>query len=325
MLVHRFALVTAVVTFALLLLGGVVHMTESSLACPAWPMCFPDQTELLPRDLAMQPAIEYGHRLLASTVGLLSIGLAVLAFRRRKTRPQVWRMAALCVPLVIFQGVLGKITVEYALPTLVSTGHLATAMFFFAMLVVIALRAHPTGRQAPPSGTRRAYTWVSAALGAIYLQIVLGGLVRHTASGLACGTDPLLCAGVLLPGWEQGQLQMLHRGMAWLVAVLVVVAALRVRRSVPADSPQRWLRHVALGAKALVVVQILLGMASVMTALDMATVSFHMGGGVLLFAAFVSLWAGLRRPASAEAEHATRRPVTGALTGTEPGEAEAVG
>ena len=322
MLIHRLALFTAICTFALLLLGGIVHMTESGLACPAWPMCFPDQSELLPSGMEQKPTIEYSHRLVASTVGLLTLALAALTFRRRREQPGLWRMSLAAVPLVIFQGILGKITVEHELPTLVSTAHLATAMVYFALIVVLVYRSHPVGQGPRPRGVpRSARLLVTAALGAIYVQIVLGALVRHTAAGLACGTDPVLCAGVLLPSWAPGQLQMLHRVMALVVTGLVIVASSRARRGL--DPSQRFLRGLALSTHGLVFVQVSLGVASVMTALDIPTVSAHMGVGVLLFMAFVLLWAALRvpRPGHDAVRRATPEP---AITSSDPGEARAI-
>ena len=113
---RRLALGTAVATYLLILVGGVVHVSDSGLGCgPAgsglngWPFCNGD---VVP-GLELNSIIEYSHRALAGIVGLLMIALAIVAVRRRRdTRPGVVRAAIACVALVIAQGLLGAATVE---------------------------------------------------------------------------------------------------------------------------------------------------------------------------------------------------------------------
>ena len=120
---HRLALATAAATFALLAIGGLVHATGSSLACPDWPLCY---GQFFP---AMEGGVlfEHGHRLVALAVAVLTTALAVLVWRRRR-EGSVRALAALAVVLVLFQASLGAVTVVYKLPLLVSAGHLATSM-----------------------------------------------------------------------------------------------------------------------------------------------------------------------------------------------------
>src|SRR3954447_1409624 len=119
MSLRRFAIVTASCTFLLLLMGGLVHNTRSSLACPDWPLCY---GQVFPK-MEGGVLIEHSHRLVASTVGLLTVLVAGWLYRRRERR--LFRVALAAVALVVFQGLLGGITVLYRLPTWVSTTHLA--------------------------------------------------------------------------------------------------------------------------------------------------------------------------------------------------------
>jgi heme A synthase len=281
MLFQRLASITVALTFVLLLLGGIVHMTDSGLACPTWPLCFPEQTSLIP-DFGGKPLIEYSHRLTAKTVGVMTILMLVVAFRQRREHAARFKLAILAFVLVVFQGLLGKITVEHSLPTLVSTGHLATAMLFFALIVSLALGAFTVDdRVAVSAQTRRA---TRLTLLAVYLQIVLGAFVRHTGSGLACGTSPLLCVDTLWPSMGPAQLHMAHRYFALVVTALVIWSSVRLRREASGV-----VRRFATGAAVLVVIQVGLGLLSVATTLALHPVTTHQGVGAILFACYVAL------------------------------------
>src|SRR3982750_1770821 len=100
MLLHRFAVATAVATYLLILIGGLVHGTGSSLACPDWPTCY---GTMMPK-MEGGVLVEHSHRLAAGTVMILTITLAVLLARSRepylrRLRPFGW----LAVGLVFVQ------------------------------------------------------------------------------------------------------------------------------------------------------------------------------------------------------------------------------
>src|SRR6188472_2366387 len=135
MLEHRLAKLAAAATFVLLVIGGTVNPTGSSLACP--------EPTLVCHGQLFPPMVggvfyEHGHRLAAMTVGLLQIILTILLIRRGEKR-----MAWLLLGMVILQGLLGAITVKYKLPWFVSTAHLMLAMSYFAMLVYTAFATRP--------------------------------------------------------------------------------------------------------------------------------------------------------------------------------------
>lgn len=272
MIARRLALATAALTAGLMVLGGVVHATESSLACPDWPTC---HGEWMP---AMVGGVlfEHSHRMLGALVGLFTLALAVSVWRRGGSA----RAAGLgAIALVIAQGILGGLTVILELPPPVSTAHLATAFTFLALLLWLARRGLPT-IEAPEPVARHA--GLAALL--VFAQSVVGALVRHNDAGTACGVDPILCAGQWAPAWDLGRLQMFHRAAAALVAIVVVLACAAALRSAAC----RPLRGLALAGLALVVAQIALGVLSVTTALDPWMVTLHLACAVALFAAM--LW-----------------------------------
>ena len=108
MLEHRFAKAVAFATFVLLVIGGTVNPTGSSLACPE--PTFVCHGELFP-PMVGGVFYEHGHRLAAMTVGLLQISLTVLLIRRGDKK-----LAWLLLAMVIGQCALGAITVKYKLP-----------------------------------------------------------------------------------------------------------------------------------------------------------------------------------------------------------------
>jgi heme A synthase len=279
---HRLALLTTAATFVLLLIGGVVPSTGSSLACPDWPTC---HGTLMP-EMVGGVLFEHTHRLVASAVGLLTLVLAAALWRRRGAT-SLRGLGIAAALLVVFQGVLGGLTVLWKLPPLVSSAHLGVSMLYFALILLIAFRSREDHE--PVLVSPRARGWVGAAGIAIYAQIVLGAWVRHQGAGLAC-TDLPLCAGALWPGDASARLHMLHRIGAVVSGALLCAAAVAMRR----HAPHGWLRALTWLLPLGVVGQIALGALSVVRGLELFLITGHLGLGALLWAGAVSLWLGTR-------------------------------
>jgi heme A synthase len=294
---HRFAVATAIATFALLIIGGLVHATGSSLACPDWPLCY---GQLFP---PMKGGIlfEHGHRLAALAVALLTARLAMLLWRRGE--PRLRLLAAAAVGLVLFQAALGGITVLLRLPLLVSAAHLATSLAFFSLLIALAYRVRPAPA-APAEGPRRL---AGATALAVYGQMVLGAFVRHTGAGLACNVQIPLCQGALWPEGGPAQLHMAHRIAGVLLAVLVLATAVASARAARATG-SRLQMALALAAPALLAVQIVLGFWTVTSFISVPVVTAHLGAGALLLADTLVLFLSSGSRAAAASE---RRDVPG--------------
>lgn len=282
---YRLALATLAATFCLLVAGGLVHATGSSLACPDWPLCY---GQFFPR-MVGGVLFEHGHRLLALAVALLATTLAVMVFRARRDRA-ARGLAVLAVLLVLVQALLGGLTVILRLPTAISSAHLATSMAFFSTLIVLAHRLRPAPRAALPPGPRGL---VGLAALATYLQLVLGALVRHTGAGLACNTAIPLCdGGRLWPAGGPAQLHMIHRLWGVALAVLVVAAAWGPLRAALRRG-DRARAVLAFAAPVLVTVQIALGLFTVVTYISVPVVTAHLAAGALLLADLLALWLSL--------------------------------
>jgi heme A synthase len=302
----RLAIGTAFATWLLLLVGCLVHGTGSSLACPDWPLCF---GSVFPK---MENGVEYEHthRLVATAVGLLTVALAVALHRRRVDDPPLAKMGYASVGLVCFQGLLGGATVILRLPILVTLMHLGTSMAFFSLTTLIALRVRSrpgvspvksaSSHESAASQLAGLRPWAGLAALATFGQIVLGGIVRHTASGLACFGLPL-CNGDLWPSHPGAHWHMSHRIFAVLLGTYIVAlgAVLRAR------APRSTVARLAALAMGLVVVQVALGALSVLSTLALSVVTLHLGVAALLLACNVAIVYYLPRPVRASTRSAT--------------------
>ena len=287
------ALGTAVATFLLLLVGGIVHGTDSGMACP--------ETSAVPLPLCagalwpnMQGKVfwEHGHRLFATGVGLLTIVLSVALLLRRAEDGLAALLGGVALVLVIVQGLLGRLTVVYNLPDAVSIAHLATSQIFFGLLVYLCWRLRA---QSAPTGAAVASRLPLLATVAVFGQVVLGALVRHMDAGLACLDFPL-CDGKVVPEGTLPLVQMAHRGGAIVAGVLLVAACVRVLRARGSVGARR----LAIALPGLLVAQIALGWLSVRGMLGVAEVTMHLGVGVALLVGTWSMFL-LTRPAALSA------------------------
>src|SRR5215472_16540423 len=133
-LVRRLALLTALLTWVLIVVGGVVRVSGSGLGCPDWPTC---HGQLVP-PLVLQAIIEYSHRFTAGIVSVAVLATAILAWARFRHYAWVVVPASYAVLLLVVQSALGAVTVELELTPALVTAHLGTALAFFATTVVTA-------------------------------------------------------------------------------------------------------------------------------------------------------------------------------------------
>ncbi len=289
MLEHRVAKLAAGAAFLLLIIGGMVNATGSSLACPeAFVVC---HKSLLPH-MTGGVLYEHGHRLAAMTVGIVQIVLTILIHRRR---PELRWLGWLLLGMVIAQGLFGATTVYFKLVWFVSTGHLLLGMTYFAMLVYTVFRTRPA-----PSALELAHheklrgelgsarRWIGIACGAVFVQLLLGALVRHFGATLACIGMPACTAN---GGWDPagvGQtVHMIHRGFGCVVAIVTTLAAIQVFRAA-----KSWhnLRVLCLIAPVLVVTQVTLGVFVVLTMRAVPVAVGHFAGAASLWALWMSAW-----------------------------------
>lgn len=278
-LVYRFTLVLIGLVMVLIWIGGTVNPTGSSLACPE--VTFICKGELFP---AMTGGVlyEHGHRLVATSVGILQIILTVLLWRRRS---ELRRLAVVLLALVCFQGALGAITVGLKLPWIVSTLHLLTAFSYLALLMYTSTRVRPETRAPIELGPAR--VWIEAAVIAVLAQVLLGGLVRHHEAALASIDLPLHHGQI----WPSGaplalKIHMAHRIGAVLVTLVVIASAIRVFL---VSSGHRLLRSLSVAAVLVVFAQIAMGVWTILSFRYTPIAVGHFIGATVLWMLWVSM------------------------------------
>ena len=284
-MLHRFAKFVAGCTVLLVLAGSLVTSTDSGLSVPDWPTTYGWNMFTFPPSKWVGGILyEHGHRLIASTVGFLTILLAVWLGLRD---PRRWmkRMGIVALGAVIAQGVLGGLTVVFFLPPAISTAHAGLAEIFFCMTVAIALFTSPKwidgygGHVVDDAGLRRLAT-VTTAL--IYCQILVGATMRHTDAGLAIPDFPLMFGHLWPTHWDAKiGIHFTHRAGAVFVLLAVVATAVTVWKRYRASGHHELTRPAAL-LVALVAVQITLGALTVLSRRDVWINSVHVVCGALV-------------------------------------------
>lgn len=283
---HRFAVLTACATFFLIFVGGLVTSTGSALAVPDWPLAF---GKLIP---AWEGGIrfEFGHRLAAGTVVILTLLLMAWAWR---AEPRRWvrQLSVIAFGLIIVQAILGGITVLLELPLAIAVTHAATAQALLCLMVSIAIFTNPRWEATPhmdEAPARIALPTLAAATTAIiYMQIVIGAVMRHMSAGLVIPDFPL-SFGQLVPPFfnEYIAINFAHRCGAVIVTAMVlwtVARVLRTHREVAA------LRRPALGLFILLVLQICLGALTIWSGRNVLVTTSHVAIGAAVLATSLAL------------------------------------
>ncbi|MEX2117086.1 MAG: COX15/CtaA family protein [Bacteroidota bacterium] len=308
---HRFAVVTACCTFLLIVAGGMVTSTGSGLAVPDWPLSY---GQIMP-PMVGGIFYEHGHRMIASFVGFLTVILAFWLWRRD---PRRWMrvLGLIALTAVIIQGILGGLTVLYLLPVAISVSHAALAQSFFCLTALIALFTSQWWYKATPVleelTARRVFQASVLLVISVFLQLILGAVMRHTGSGLAIPDVPF-AYGQILPSLAPESLQQyndiqiktdmrlvadgpltafqvgvhfFHR--LWALAVFGIAIFAFVRFRSESGIPGR-LRFLSGSILFLVFVQIALGVLTVLTRKNEIMTTVHVATGAVTLVVSVLL------------------------------------
>jgi cytochrome c oxidase assembly protein subunit 15 len=245
---NRFAILVACATFFLIIAGALVTSNDAGLATEDWPL---SNGQFFPA-MVGNLFYEHGHRMIATTVGMLTIVLMIYTLRKEK-RQWVRRLSVIALLAVIAQGLLGGLTVKLMLPIGVSTAHATLAQLFFCITVSLAVftsRSWMEARTLPEEkGVMPLRYLCTAALVTIFLQLILGVTLCHSAEW-----DEHLPTNLILA----------HVFGALAVVIALGNAALAVLRR---HEGERFLTVPATIALTLLVVQLFLGLAAYLTRL----------------------------------------------------------
>jgi cytochrome c oxidase assembly protein subunit 15 len=322
-LFRRLCLAGTLLALCVVVLGAWVRLSDAGLGCPDWPGCYGHLTvgqalenvehanQAYPhRPLEAGKAFkEMLHRYLAASLGLLILVIAAFACANRRDSAQPTRVPLALVLLVLFQGLLGMWTVTLLLKPLFVVAHLIGGLTTMALLWWLALPAPAAGSDG------RLRDIVRLALVILALQIALGGWVSSNYAALACPDFPT-CQATLWPDMDFRDAFVLWRGLgidyeggvldhparvaihyahrigALLAALVLGLAAWRSWRA----GSQRT-RIAAAALAAVLVAQLVLGPAMVLTRLPLPLATAHNAMAALLLLATVALLRGVSLPA----------------------------
>src|SRR5688572_3289486 len=326
--IRRLALIGALLALFVVVLGGYTRLSNSGLGCPDWPGCFghiapTGSAEHYASEADVRKAwVEMIHRYAASTLGLIIVVITAFAIRARRERGvSVWFALGL-LALVVFQGILGMLTVTWLLKPLIVTGHLLGGLTTFALLLWLwlTMRAQDrrvdgasvlTGNRLVEDGAR-VRLWATLALVALGLQIFLGGWTSSNYAAVACPDFPkcqaqwfpdadyedafvlwrglgINYAGGVLDHPARVAIHFTHRLGAVLASCLLLLAALGALRGLGRGA--RWAGVAVLLA---LVLQLSIGVFMVLRAFPLPLAAAHNAGAALLVAATVLLNRRLR-------------------------------
>src|SRR5262245_48485528 len=289
-MLHRFARFVVACTVLLILAGSLVTSHDAGLSVPDWPTSYGwNMFTFPPRMWVANIFYEHGHRLIASSVGFLTIILAGWLWLQDDRAWLRW-FGVSALGAVIAQGLLGGVTVLFLLPPAISTAHAALAEIFFCMTVSIAVFTSPAwirgydetdGGSGRPYDTDNRLRWLATfTTVVIYVQILVGATMRHTDAGLAIPAFPLMFGHLIPDHWDARiAVHFAHRLGAVIVAASVLSTAIYI-----------WRRHTdrsELGSPGLVIVlltivQITLGALTIITRRDPLINSVHVVCGALV-------------------------------------------
>jgi cytochrome c oxidase assembly protein subunit 15 len=251
-LIRRLAFGIAIATWMVMAIGSATRVMNAGLACPDWPLCY--GTVLPAEQMNLQVFLEWFHRLVASTVGFATIVLCGASWYFRKSLPKwtPWATSG-SLSLVVFQGILGGLTVTQLLRFDIVTAHLGTGLLFFSSLLATAAALSLTSKfdgKTPistKSVTKLAWLGTAAAL-FVYLQSILGALVASQWALHQCFATQDMC--IVLNAHLIGVIP------ATLASIAVVVTAWLTKPLAAI------LRNVATLAGLLVLAQVAIGYAT---------------------------------------------------------------
>ena len=302
--IHRFATVLACLVVLLIAAGALVKSKEAGLSVPDWPLSYGGFNP--PHWWRIETVrAEHGHRMFAGTIALLTTLLAIL-LQRKERRAWVRRLGWSAVGAVLAQAILGGVTVLLFLPPAVSIAHAGLAELFLCLVTALAVVtarsfwAAPEGMVSAETGGVEALAKLAGVTTAmIYVQILLGAVMRHNGAGLAIPDFPLAFGRLVPPRFDfKIGIHYAHRLGALTVAILVLWTAARVLSRFRAE---RTLALPALGMVGLVAVQITLGALVVLTRKAVLPNTVHVATGASLLATSLVLSLYSRRLARAAA------------------------
>lgn len=320
---RHLTLIATGLALSVIVLGAYVRLSDAGLGCPDWPGCYgqldvPQGEQQIAKANAAYPERpvevakawkEMIHRYLAGVLGLLIVGLAMVAWRHRSEPQQPVLLPLILVGLVVFQGLLGMWTVTLLLKPVIVMAHLLGGLTTLALLWWLVLRHGKYLPTAPMTEQTKALRpWVFIGLLLVIGQVMLGGWTSANYAALACPDFPtcqtqwwppmnfeeaftlwrglgVSYEGGVLDNDARVTIHVMHRVGALLVVAYLTWLTVRIFKT----THNRLLRLTALVIALLVFTQVSLGIANVVQALPLPVAVAHNGIAALLILALIAI------------------------------------
>jgi heme a synthase len=327
-------LICCALVFAMVVVGGVTRLTHSGLSITEWqpivgtipPLSAADWDEAF-RKYQATPEYrevnrgmtldafriifwwEYVHRLLGRLIGVVFLVPLIWFGLRGRIPPGLAPMLIGIFALGAAQGALGWYMVQSGLVDdprvshLRLAAHLGLALLIFAAMFWLALSLLRPARTGAGAQLHRLFRGASALAVLVFVMAMSGGLVAGLRAGMAYNTFPLMNGHVVPPEimmldpWylnfidNMATVQFDHRAIAWMLAIAVPLFWWRVRSATATPASSRRGADLLLG---MLIVQVALGIATLLLVVPLPLAAAHQAGAVLLFAAAINATHALR-------------------------------
>ena len=301
--VRRLSKLLVISTLLLIFAGALVKSHEVGLSVPDWPTSYGYQMFSFPlTDMIGGIFYEHGHRMIATIVGLMTL---ILAFTIYYTDHRLWfkKTAFFALGLVIIQGLFGGLTVLLFLPTPVSVIHAILAQTFLMVTIFISYglskeRANRMLNESIDYKVLRFPTYLVTSI--VFIQLIIGALMRHTESGLAIPDFPL-SGGYIIPTFNQEMLNTIQSmqfesGLPFVTLNQIIIHYLHRMGAIAVTISIGWLTLKIFQSKisneriyrltgyliTLLIIQITLGAFTIWSVKEPFITSIHVVNGALI-------------------------------------------
>lgn len=258
----------------IILTGGIVRLTGSGLGCSDWPKCTPDSL-VATSEMGIHGAIEFGNRLLAVALAILGVCIALMLWRYRKQRPDLFWLNIGLLAIVPVQAVVGGITVWTKLNPWVVAGHFVPSAVAVGVAAYFVRRTYDTGVRLRTKAPAPLPTLGWIILGLTAIIVVFG--VLTTGAGPHSGST-ISTRNNLDNIW----VTRLHAAPVWLLVISTISALVVARKKAQTAmvAPLTVLLVVEVAQGIIGYVQYFLGVPELLVALHMVGLSATIAASV---------------------------------------------
>lgn len=269
-----YAVLTTIGMLVIVIMGAIVTNTGSADGCgSSWPLCY---GEVVPDADNHKTWIEYSHRVVSALLGVMVVALAIWAWLRVRQARETKLLAILSVFFIALQGVLGGAAVIWPQSSFTLALHFGFSIIAFTavlLLTVVIFEQVNHGKPHVPTLSRTFKINIYSLTIYTYVVVYTGAFVRHSNSGMGCGTSWPLCNGEWIPAIATpAGVQFIHRLAAALIFVWTLSLLLKVLRSYHEERAVRWAMGLAF---LFVALQVAAGAFVVWTSMNLILLLVH--------------------------------------------------